>query len=150
MKKPSNYKNNLRSIKKYKKKLIYLGLLFFLVIVLVGFAFYYLQKKIDYLFVGDNYSPSIEIRENQPLEVEFKFNDQFEGKIFSNEIISLIDSAEQSIDIAMFAFTNKDFILALDRAVDRDVKVRIVLDKSNYDRHQPLFKEFYDLPGGNC
>jgi cardiolipin synthase len=46
------------------------------------------------------------------------------------EIISLIDSAETSIDIEMYVFTSRDVIEALERARNRGVKIRIIIERN--------------------
>jgi len=45
------------------------------------------------------------------------------------EIIDLINNAENSIDIEMYVFTSKDVIEALERARNRGIKIRIILER---------------------
>lgn len=47
-----------------------------------------------------------------------------------NEILRAIRSAENSIDIAMFNFTNHQLIQCVLRASNRGVKIRVLMDKS--------------------
>ena len=44
------------------------------------------------------------------------------------EIISLIDSADESIELEMYVFTNERIATSLIRAVSRGVRVRIILE----------------------
>lgn len=46
-----------------------------------------------------------------------------------DQVISFIDSAKQSIDIEMYVFTSREILQAIKRAVDRGVKIRIILEK---------------------
>ncbi len=46
-----------------------------------------------------------------------------------NKIISLIDSANKSIDIEVYLLTSNDVIHALERAKSRGVNIRIILEK---------------------
>ncbi len=50
-------------------------------------------------------------------------------------IIAEIKKAHQSIDIAMYYLTSKPIAQALARARERDVRIRIVLDKSQEKQH---------------
>jgi len=47
-----------------------------------------------------------------------------------HEIISLIDGAEQTIDIEMYVFTSRDVVEALERAKARGVDVRIIVERN--------------------
>jgi len=47
-----------------------------------------------------------------------------------DDIIALIDSAETSIDIEMYVFTSRDVIEALERAKNRGVRIRIIIERS--------------------
>ena len=57
-----------------------------------------------------------------------------------NEIISIMDSAKQSLDIEMYVFTSDDILQSLKRARDRGVKIRIVLEKRiSNNENQKIF-----------
>ncbi|VVC03044.1 Cardiolipin synthase B [Candidatus Bilamarchaeum dharawalense] len=47
-----------------------------------------------------------------------------------HEIIDLIDSAQESIDIEMYVFTSRDAIEALERAKNRGVDIRIIIERN--------------------
>ncbi len=49
-----------------------------------------------------------------------------------DRIISLIESAKQSIDVAMYNMSYKKFNKALEKAKDRGINVRIIYEKSDY------------------
>lgn len=51
-----------------------------------------------------------------------------------SEIISKISRARRTIDIAMFAFTNYDIGKAILDAHDRGVNIRIIVDKSMFNK----------------
>lgn len=57
------------------------------------------------------------------------------------KIISKIEKAKTSIDIAMYNFTNSDLAKAIARAQRRGVRIRVVVDKSadeNEDNHSQV------------
>jgi phosphatidylserine/phosphatidylglycerophosphate/cardiolipin synthase-like enzyme len=51
--------------------------------------------------------------------------------------VELIDGAERSLDVAMYSFRDGDIEDALERAVDRGIRVRLILEKANEDRRDP-------------
>ncbi|MFH1520433.1 MAG: phospholipase D family protein, partial [Candidatus Micrarchaeota archaeon] len=46
-----------------------------------------------------------------------------------HEIIDLINSAEKSIEIQMYVFTSRDAVEALERAKQRGVQIRIIIER---------------------
>jgi len=50
---------------------------------------------------------------------------------------SLIDDAEESIDVAMYSFRDHGILEALQRAVERGVSVRVSFDSASEDRRDP-------------
>ena len=46
------------------------------------------------------------------------------------EIIDLFDSAEKSMDIEMYVFTSRDIVESLERAKNRGVSIRIIIERS--------------------
>jgi len=50
--------------------------------------------------------------------------------------IGMIDHAQHSIDVAMFAFTDRRITAALRRAAERGVKVRIYRDRGQYEEEE--------------
>lgn len=52
-----------------------------------------------------------------------------------DEIIELIDSAENSIDIQIYVFTSRDVIEALGRAKARGVDIRIIMERNVISGH---------------
>ncbi len=47
-----------------------------------------------------------------------------------HEVIGLIDSAEETIEIEMYVFTSRDVVEALERARMRGVRTRIIIERS--------------------
>lgn len=59
-----------------------------------------------------------------------------------DEIISFIDSAEHSIDIEMYVFSSEEVVAALQRAKDRGVHVRIILERRTLsNNNEETFEE---------
>ncbi|MFH1724888.1 MAG: phospholipase D-like domain-containing protein [Elusimicrobiota bacterium] len=80
----------------------------------------YSARKIE--FNGRAY-PSVAFRPDRPIEPL---------------IVSAIDAAEKSIEIALYEFKNQEILKALRRAQDRGVKVRVIIDYYNaYPRRRP-------------
>lgn len=62
------------------------------------------------------------------------------GDLFEDSIAAAIDASKVSVDAAAFVMTSRKIIDALDRAVKRGVKVRMVADKSQSQyEHVQLF-----------
>lgn len=62
------------------------------------------------------------------------------GDLFEDSIAAAIDASKVSVDAAAFVLTSRKIIDALDRAVKRGVKVRMVADKSQSQyEHVQLF-----------
>lgn len=50
------------------------------------------------------------------------------------KIISKIDEAKKSIDIAVFTFTNEELAYQIIKAHERGVAIRVIVDKSVYEK----------------
>lgn len=66
-----------------------------------------------------------------------------------NKILRAIRSAENSIDIAMFNFTNQQLIQCVLRASNRGVKIRVLMDKSmlKSNENQTIARNFSEAGG---
>ncbi len=53
------------------------------------------------------------------------------------KVAELIDSAEHTVDIAMYSFSAYNILDALERAVNRGVQIRFVFETANADRSDP-------------
>lgn len=76
-------------------------------------------------------------KNNSEIELYFSPSDKTTGKI-----LDLIDNSRLSIDVTIFFLTHKKISLALKRARDRGVKVRVILDATaatnGYSKHEYL------------
>jgi len=95
---------------------------FFLIGLLLGFAIYALIAILSTSSFSLSSVSVIPIP--APISVQTVFSPE-EGY----EIIGLIDSAKESIDIEMYVFTSDEIADALKRAHDRGVKIRLILEK---------------------
>ena len=66
------------------------------------------------------------------------------SKKCENSIIQRIDTAEKSIDAAVYAINNKDIVKALKKAHKRGVKIRILTDKLQACNKNSKVRELYD------
>ncbi len=58
------------------------------------------------------------------------------------KIIPLIDSAEKSIDLEMYVFTSYDIVDALERARNRGVEIRIIIERDTMGtRNQEIYND---------
>jgi phosphatidylserine/phosphatidylglycerophosphate/cardiolipin synthase-like enzyme len=61
-----------------------------------------------------------------------------------SEIISLIDSAKDSIDIEVYVFTSRDVVEALERAGRRGVSIRVIIEKRVIGgENDEIFRELF-------
>jgi len=59
-----------------------------------------------------------------------------------NEIINFIDSAETSIDIEIYVLTSRDVVEALERAKQRGVRIRIIIERNTMGNgNEEIYKE---------
>jgi len=90
---------------------------------------------------------------SKPGQVEARSSTQTVTALFSpsggveREIISMIGSAAQSIEMAAYAFTNEDIAKALLDAVKRGVKVSVVLDRSETKGQQASLHDQLESAG---
>lgn len=61
-----------------------------------------------------------------------------ESKKAKNDIVKLLENANQSIDIAMYNFTYKKFAKALKKATKNGVKVTLIYDKTKLKFHKKI------------
>lgn len=121
---------------KVNKSVIY-KILFLLIIVVVSIlTARYLLKQAMYA----NRSKSIDFAEESidskvPLEMELKFNNEIEKMGPIEDFISYIDSAEYSVEIAVFSLKSQRLYDAILNADKRGVKVTMILDSSRKAHH---------------
>lgn len=104
-----------------------------LTIVLVGSLyiyenFYKLDVEVHFVAIND---PNCNCYTNNR-QAQRCNNEKCPAKLML-KIISKIEKAKKSIDIAMYNFTNSDLEKAILRARRRGVSIRIVVDKSAYE-----------------
>lgn len=89
----------------------------------------YFLKKLNQ-FIGDAYEKPLEVErffvENQEIELHFLPDDL---KALES-LLKLIQSAEKTIEVAMYAFTHQDLATELIKAKKRGIQVTVVLDKT--------------------
>ena len=63
--------------------------------------------------------------------------------------VALIDSAKREVDLAAYVLTDWPVMQALTRVADRDVRVRIYLDGSQFAEREPakVFQDLAETPG---
>lgn len=57
------------------------------------------------------------------------------------KIISFINSAKKSLEIAIYSLTHRDIVSAIKAAKERGIKVRVVVDREQMDGPNSLVKE---------
>lgn len=99
--------------------------------------FYKLNVETHFVTIND---PNCSCYTNNAKQARLCKNEKCPSKLMS-KIISKIEKAKKSIDIAMYNFTNSDLAKAIGRARQRRVPIRIVVDKSadeNEDNHSQV------------
>jgi phosphatidylserine/phosphatidylglycerophosphate/cardiolipin synthase-like enzyme len=132
-----NYKAR-KKIKKQIKTLIALMIIFIITLFIISifFSSKFFQKR--------TYQPAI-LKEAEYFQGEIFFNNRKEDEIFEKIIAKSIESAQKSIDIAMYSFNVFALKRDLYRAHERGVEINIILSKNKIQQHQIVFE---DLPKG--
>lgn len=125
--------------KRYNLILIIVCSLFLLLLV---FSLFYLSKKPN---LSDNKNIVMEPREKIIVDYNFEsevfFNDKLGENIFSQEIIKSIDNARESVEIAVYSMNHPDIKDALIRAIDRGVKIDVLLCEKGKPTHDTFFAD---------
>lgn len=118
-----------------------MGEFFFFLLGLILFGgryvydqFFALNVEINFVIIND---PNCNCYTNSSRRCN---NKNCPSKMMS-KIISKIAKAKKSIDIAMYNFTNKDLAIAVIKAYQRGISIRIIVDKStdeNEDKHSQV------------
>lgn len=113
----------------------------FFLLILICFGGFYIYNNFFKLNVEVNFvtinDPNCNCYANSSRQCE---NKNCPSKMMS-KIVSKIANANQSIDIAMYNFTNSDLARAVLKAQRRGVSIRIIVDKSadeNEDNHSQV------------
>jgi phosphatidylserine/phosphatidylglycerophosphate/cardiolipin synthase-like enzyme len=70
-------------------------------------------------------------------QIDVIFSPQAYAQSHLARVVALIDSAQRSVDVAMYSFSDYGIRDALDRAVRRGVAVRFLFESANADRSDP-------------
>jgi phosphatidylserine/phosphatidylglycerophosphate/cardiolipin synthase-like enzyme len=133
-----NYKKN----KKQKRRQLQIFFVFFLFFIISLFIISLsLSKKI---FQQLEYSPE-KTTKADTFQGEIFFNSQKASKTFEKTIAESLESAQTSIDIAMYSFNVFALKRDLYRAHDRGIKINIILSENKNAQHKIVFD---DLPEG--
>lgn len=129
--------------KKLKKKYNLILITFCLVVLLfVVFFLFYLSKESGGLKEKDIIiEPREKITVDYDFESEVFFNDKLGENIFSQEIIKSINDAQESIEIAVYSMNHPDIKDALKRAIDRGVKISVLLCEKGKTTHDVFFAD---------
>ena len=125
--------------KKYKK--IFFKVLFLTIFSLI--LLFFISKKFNsYNLINlelPNYICQEEIYSDQELKAEVYFNNHFETNTFSQKIISNIQGAKKSIEIAMYSFSLENIKQEIYQAAKRGVKITIIFDQEKEEQHNIIF-----------
>ena len=89
----------------------------------------------------ETYHPKIEKSVEINFDGEVYFNDEINTTVFTDLIVSQIESAKESIHIAMYSFDMQLVRDALVSAYDRGVDVTLVFDQSKKEQHDHVFAD---------
>lgn len=85
--------------------------------------------------------PGVTLSAEAPLQADVLFNHQPGEEVFSERIISEINKAHSSLEIAMYAFTSAAIKEAVFEADRRGVKVTIITDFRKQETHDAFFAD---------
>lgn len=71
------------------------------------------------------------------IEADVIFSPQPRDSTHLVRVADAIDRAEHSLDIAMYSFSNSDIFNAIEYAISRGVKVRVIFEPANADKNDP-------------
>lgn len=85
--------------------------------------------------------PAISVTTGTPVSAELLFNHEPGVEIFSERIVAEIGQAQQSLEIAMYAFSSVKLKEAVYAAQRRGVKVTIITDFRKRENHEAFFAD---------
>lgn len=86
-------------------------------------------------------SPELSTVAAEPLVADILFNDEPGSSVFSDRIITEINQAQKSLEIAMYSFTSVRLKEAVYAADKRGVQVTIITDSRKQENHNNFFAE---------
>ncbi|PKM91130.1 hypothetical protein CVU82_03695 [Candidatus Falkowbacteria bacterium HGW-Falkowbacteria-1] len=121
-------------------------LVFLTLVILLALVVSLSVNVFSFMFYSDSaYSPEpnryIKIEDN--FSGQLYFNNEMGTTIFSDIIISAIDEAQNTIELAVYSMNNTNIRDALYRATERGVVVNLVFSDKRQIEHDQIFK---DLP----
>lgn len=128
---------------KYKKIFFYFILPLFLLLAIgfIAFNIFNLYKEdIAYVF-----EPAKVINIDEDFSANIYFNDFFNTKVFSLPIITALEQASDSIELAMYSMDNAEIKESILRAARRGVKVDLLFD----DKQEDFINEFFQDGGSS-
>jgi phosphatidylserine/phosphatidylglycerophosphate/cardiolipin synthase-like enzyme len=123
-------------IKKYYWLPLLVIALIFLVALLLRVSMPWLEERLIL-----KSEPFRTVHSYEAVELEAIFNDNPGSELFSEIILEEINQAQNSIEIAMYAFSSLKLKEALYAADKRGVKVKIITDARKEDSHQMFFAD---------
>lgn len=93
----------------------------------------------DWLIIKSKPAEIVNI--TKPVETDIIFNDEMGSEVFSERIISEIDQAKKSLEIAMYTFSSEKLKQAVYRAAARGLSVTIINDWHKHDSHELFFAD---------
>lgn len=120
------------------KKYYYLIILALALIFILGYTLQWLLVNLEqHLKIANR--PEKELVIASAINSELIFNNEIGLEVFSSRIISELDQAQNSLEIAMYAFTLAPIREAVYRAAGRGVKVTIITDAQKNRLHDQFF-----------
>lgn len=134
---------NLPLFRKKRKQVLTIFWLVFLLFLTIFLVFsvvnYYQKPEIKWLTI-----PEKELLINEPFSGNLYFNDTLGYNTFSPLVVSGIERAEKSIELAMYSFDSLVIRDALIRAADRGVAVKIIFSSKHEVGENNFFSEAQD------
>jgi phosphatidylserine/phosphatidylglycerophosphate/cardiolipin synthase-like enzyme len=130
-----------KKYKKYRKKIwktffYFLCLSLLLIFLSRRLASWQIIQKLEL----PSYLPEQSIKTEKKLEAEIYFNNKPETNQFTKIINQAIDSAQESIEVAMYSFNLENLRNKIYQASERGVEVTLILDIEKNEQHNMVFE----------
>jgi phosphatidylserine/phosphatidylglycerophosphate/cardiolipin synthase-like enzyme len=129
--------SDLQKHRRYFRKFrIFLIILIVISIILISLSYFI---KIKYPQNNVNIYLTEEVIVNKPFDGKIYFNTDPNEMIFTKNILTAIDSAKESIEMAIYSINNSQIINALEEKTSKGIRVDFIIPKSLASENPDLF-----------
>jgi len=137
----SNQKKLEKKNKNNTRNLIIIFFSLFLILFLFFLSLFYFFSDNKNLKEITPIAPREELTVDYDFKADVYFNDKLGENIFSDEVIKSINSATNTIEIAVYAMNDSNIKEALKKAADRGVEIVVLVCSKGKDIHDVFFAD---------